>query len=71
MDSDAKRTVELTAAQIAFLRRALDYSEHVMRDTSYDPQVEEWARKHPSDPGETIAAIRDALANSSSANEGF
>jgi hypothetical protein len=69
MDSDAKRTVELTAAQIAFLCTALDYSERVIRDTSYDPQVEEWARRHPSDPGETIAAIREALAKGSSANE--
>jgi len=69
MDNEAKRTVELTATEITFLLTALDYAERTLRDTSYDPQVEEWARMHPSDPGKTIAAIRNALANSSSADQ--
>jgi hypothetical protein len=41
---DVRRTVELTEEQITVLKAALDCWERAIRDTSYDPQVEEWAR---------------------------
>ena len=57
-----RRTVELTDEQIAVLRTALDCWDRAVRDTSYDPQVGEWARAHPSDPERITAPIRNALA---------
>lgn len=59
--------VELTEAQIAFISLSLDYADQAIHDTSYDPQVQEWARTHGTDTGATIAAIREALAKSSGA----
>ena len=60
-DRETTCTVELTAEQIAFLHTALDDAERTSGDTSYDPQVQDWAKQHPSGAGETIAAIRQAL----------
>ena len=60
-DRETTHTVELTAEQIAFLHAALDDAERASADTSYDPQVQDWAIQHPSGAGETIAAIREAL----------
>jgi hypothetical protein len=57
------RMVELTQGQIAFLRLALDYAQRAIDDTSYDPQVQEWARTHGTDTAATIAALREALAD--------
>ena len=57
--------VELTQAQIDFIGLALDYANQSIHDTSYDPQVQEWARTHGTDTEATIAAIREALAKSS------
>lgn len=62
---DVRRTVELTEGQITVLQAALDCWERAMRDTSYDPQVEEWARTHPSDPKQIAGPIRDALTDRS------
>jgi hypothetical protein len=59
--------VELTEAQIAFIDLSLDYADQAIHDTSYDPQVQEWARTHGTDTEATIVAIREALAKSSSA----
>ena len=64
---EVKRTVDLTEEQIAVVRAALDCWERAIRDSSHDPQVQEWARTHPSDPGRTSAAIREALERSSPA----
>jgi hypothetical protein len=58
-----KRTVELTEEQIAFLRLSLDYAQRAIDETSYDPQVQEWARTHGTDTAATIAALREALAD--------
>ena len=62
---DVRRTVELTDEQITVLNAALDCWERAVRDTSYDPQVEEWARTHPSDPERIAAPIREALTQRS------
>ena len=60
-----RRLVALTDAQIAFLQAALSYWERSISDTSYDPQVEEWARTHrTATAGEGATAIRRALATS-------
>jgi hypothetical protein len=61
--------VELTEAQIAFIDLSLDYADQAIRDSSYDPQVSEWARTHGTDTEATVAAIREALAKSSSATD--
>lgn len=53
----AKRTVELTDAQIAFLRTSLDYSAKQLHDATspgLDPE-------HRRENDEMISAIRDAL----------
>ncbi len=60
------RRVELTEAQIAFIRLSLDLAGRAIHDTSYDPQVQEWARTHRTDTEAKIAAIREALAKSAS-----
>jgi hypothetical protein len=57
--------VELTEEQITVPKAALDCWERAVRDTSSDPQVEEWARAHPSDPERLTAPIRDALTQRS------
>lgn len=60
-----RRLVALTDAQITFLKAALSYWERSIADTSYDPQVEEWARTHrTAATGESAAAVRKALATS-------
>jgi hypothetical protein len=60
-----RRLAALTDAQIRFLQAALSYWERSIADTSYDPQVEEWARTHrTAATGESAAAIREALATS-------
>jgi len=60
-----KRTVELTEEQVTVMRASLECWERAVRDTSYDPQLQEWARTHSGDPERTAAAIRDALAKGS------
>jgi hypothetical protein len=50
--------VELTEEQITVPKAALDCWERAVRDTSSDPQIEEWARAHSSDPERLPAPIR-------------
>ncbi len=59
-----KRIVELTEEQITLLQTSLDYWETAIGDTGYDPQVQEWARTHDTETEKNVAAIREALANS-------
>jgi hypothetical protein len=59
-----KRIVELTDEQISLLQISLDHWEAAIRDTGYDPQVQEWARTHDTETEKNIGAIREALANS-------
>jgi hypothetical protein len=59
-----RRLAALTDEQIALLQAALSYWERSTADTSYDPQVGEWARTHSTGTGATAAAIRKALASS-------
>jgi hypothetical protein len=60
-----RRLVRLTSEQIALLQATLAYWERAIADTSYDPQVQEWARTHRTETGASVAAIRKALAASS------
>lgn len=66
---EPKRTIQLTDEEIVFLQSALDDAERILRAPSYDPQVQEWALRHPSHSLETVAAVRHALATSSSPGE--
>lgn len=64
-DNGPTFAIELTQKEIAFLRTALDDSERTLGEPSYDPQVQEWARRHATDSRETLAGIRAALAKGS------
>ena len=57
-----RRLVYLTDEQIAVLKAALGHWERAIADTSYDPQVEEWAPTHTTETGKRAAAIAQALA---------
>ena len=59
-----RRLVALTDEQIAVLQAALSYWERAVADTSYDPQVGEWARTHRTETGTNAAAVRKALTAS-------
>jgi hypothetical protein len=63
------RMIHLTDEEVAFLQSALDDAERILRTPSYDPQVQEWALRHPSHSLQTVAAIRHALATSSAPDE--
>ncbi len=59
-----RRLAALTDEQIAFLQAAVPFWERSIADTSYDPQVGEWARTHRTETRASAAAIRKALASS-------
>lgn len=59
-----RRLAALTEEQIALLQAALSYWERAVADTSYDPQVEEWARTHRTETSASTAAIHKVLATS-------
>lgn len=60
-----RRLAALTEEQIALLQVALAHWERTVADTSYDPQVQDWARTHATATAASVAAIGRALANSS------
>lgn len=60
-----RRLVSLTDDQIALVQGALAYWDRTVADTSYDPQVGEWARTHGTETRESVAAISRALTTSS------
>lgn len=57
-----KRTVQLTSAQIAFVRESLTYSAKAFRDAAYEGLDYTWVAEHRRQNEETIASIRAALA---------
>jgi hypothetical protein len=59
-----RRLAALTSEQIALLQAALSCWERSIADTSYDPQVGEWARTHRTETGASVSAIRKALGSS-------
>lgn len=59
-----RRLVSLTDDQIALVQGALAHWDRSVADTSYDPQVGEWARTHGTGTRESVAAISQALETS-------
>ena len=59
-----RRLVALTDDQISFVQGALAYWDRSVADTSYDPQVQEWARTHGTETEASVAAISRALETS-------
>ena len=58
-----KRLVYLTEDEIALLKAALAHWERTIADTSYDPQVQEWARTHKNETETRAATVARALAS--------
>jgi hypothetical protein len=57
-----RHLVYLTRDEIAFLKAALAHWETANADTSYDPQVQEWARTHKTETETRAASVARALA---------
>jgi hypothetical protein len=66
MEAEETRAVQLTAAQIAFMRTSLDYSSRAVREYDYGPADRSWVAARRREQDEMIRSIRQALADRAS-----